>query len=513
MPIIVNSPFSGKPVKVRDEDVGRAIRDEENRIFYVIQRASGEGFYGAPTRKGSEKDEQRYDDLLDKVNRGEAFAKQQQQTTTMQVHDARGKKRKLSPVRVIAFLLLLGVLAFIAWYYVGGGEKMIQDFIDQQKPVEVEEVIIETPGQPPSEIDIKIEDGAADQTNLPPVEDSNTGNEPVSKGGMSSRLIETAEYVILAAPSKESIATVSAKAETDSDSNAEASSEAESKSKSDEKTESPPDDGDHDGDVKQNTSEGEEAAENAAFVVLPSGVKYWIDVEGEKEAKVAKAGDWVVVEYKAWLPGGVPVSSSTKYGPMEFVLWSGQALRGWDEAISGMKVGERRTLILPPELIENDSLMTRDENKKIENTLVSEVHLVDVKPGIGVKILKGGTGKMTRPGDIVSLDYEGKVRGAEEPFISKASAPGGKPLVFEIGKGQVIPGLELAATGMTVGEEREVLIPSYLAYGEKGFAPLIPKNAPLVYRIKLEKIERPEQKQEQKGPMKRGGGKLKKRVR
>ena len=33
MPIVINSPFSGKPVKIRDQDVGRAVKDEEGRIF------------------------------------------------------------------------------------------------------------------------------------------------------------------------------------------------------------------------------------------------------------------------------------------------------------------------------------------------------------------------------------------------------------------------------------------------------------------------------------------------
>src|SRR5690606_29595340 len=67
MPIVVHSPFSGRPVKIRDEDVGRAVRDEENRIFYVLERSDGSGHYGAPTRSGNPRDEQRYDELVAKM--------------------------------------------------------------------------------------------------------------------------------------------------------------------------------------------------------------------------------------------------------------------------------------------------------------------------------------------------------------------------------------------------------------------------------------------------------------
>ena len=50
MAITVDSPYSGKPVKVREQDVRRAVRDEEGRIFYVLPRPDGSGFFGSKTR-------------------------------------------------------------------------------------------------------------------------------------------------------------------------------------------------------------------------------------------------------------------------------------------------------------------------------------------------------------------------------------------------------------------------------------------------------------------------------
>ncbi|MEX0655546.1 MAG: hypothetical protein WD534_18930 [Phycisphaeraceae bacterium] len=109
MPLIVRSPYSGQPVKVRDQDLGRAIRDEQGRIFYVVPRSEGQGYYAAPTRKGSEKDEQRYLDLERKVaEQGEVARAVQQQA----LHDATGPGRPVSPIRLIVLVLIL--LAVIA---------------------------------------------------------------------------------------------------------------------------------------------------------------------------------------------------------------------------------------------------------------------------------------------------------------------------------------------------------------------------------------------------------------
>jgi FKBP-type peptidyl-prolyl cis-trans isomerase len=58
-------------------------------------------------------------------------------------------------------------------------------------------------------------------------------------------------------------------------------------------------------------------------------------------------------------------------------------------------------------------------------------------------------------------------------------------LDFEIGKQQVIKGLEVAVQHMDVGSLCEVTIPSCYAYKDVGLPPLIPPNAVLVYHIEL----------------------------
>jgi peptidylprolyl isomerase len=83
---------------------------------------------------------------------------------------------------------------------------------------------------------------------------------------------------------------------------------------------------------------------------LPSGLKI-IEVREGHGDQTAKAGDTVVVHYTGRLTNGKKFDSSRDRGePFSFKLGAGQVIRGWDEGIAGMKVGEQRKLIIPPDL-------------------------------------------------------------------------------------------------------------------------------------------------------------------
>ena len=81
----------------------------------------------------------------------------------------------------------------------------------------------------------------------------------------------------------------------------------------------------------------------------PSGLQYRDDQVGT--GAEAKAGDHAVVHYTGRLADGKKFDSSRdRNEPFEFALGAGMVIRGWDEGVQGMRVGGKRTLVIPPDL-------------------------------------------------------------------------------------------------------------------------------------------------------------------
>ena len=64
----------------------------------------------------------------------------------------------------------------------------------------------------------------------------------------------------------------------------------------------------------------------------------------------------------------------------------------------------------------------------------------------------------------------------------------GSEFAFTVGSGQTIAGFDQGVSGMKIGGKRTILIPSALAYGAAGRAP-IPPNSGLVFEVTLNKVE------------------------
>ncbi len=76
-----------------------------------------------------------------------------------------------------------------------------------------------------------------------------------------------------------------------------------------------------------------------------------IDTLSEGTGQAAEVGNKVFVHYTGKLEdGSVFDSSLTRGQPFSFTLGEGQVIRGWEQGILGMKVGEKRVLTIPPEL-------------------------------------------------------------------------------------------------------------------------------------------------------------------
>lgn len=90
------------------------------------------------------------------------------------------------------------------------------------------------------------------------------------------------------------------------------------------------------------------------YTTTESGMQYKITKEAPQDAAVPVAGQTVKAHYSGWLDGFESEkkfdSSRDRGRPFTFKVGTGQVIRGWDEAFSTMKVGERRNIVLPPRL-------------------------------------------------------------------------------------------------------------------------------------------------------------------
>jgi peptidylprolyl isomerase len=80
----------------------------------------------------------------------------------------------------------------------------------------------------------------------------------------------------------------------------------------------------------------------------PTGVYYIITKTGT--GNKPKAGDAVALNYKGMFLTGEIFDQSEGRGPLEFPVGTGRVIPGWDEQALDMKAGEKRTVIIPPEL-------------------------------------------------------------------------------------------------------------------------------------------------------------------
>jgi len=87
-------------------------------------------------------------------------------------------------------------------------------------------------------------------------------------------------------------------------------------------------------------------AKDAPTKKLQIGIKRRV----ENCAMKSRRGDLLHMHYTGTLVDGTEFDSSLERQPLTFTLGSGQVIRGWDQGLMGMCQGEKRKLVIPPEL-------------------------------------------------------------------------------------------------------------------------------------------------------------------
>jgi len=146
----------------------------------------------------------------------------------------------------------------------------------------------------------------------------------------------------------------------------------------------------------------------------------------------AKKGDKVKVHYHGKLTNGETFDSSAGREPLEFEIGSGSVIKGFDEGVSGMKVGEKKTINIPVD----EAYGERSEDMLIEFPKDRFPKDMEIKEGMQL-MMSNGTGQnipviVTEiKDDDVILDANHPLAGEELIFdIELVEIIGGKPLII-----------------------------------------------------------------------------------
>lgn len=102
--------------------------------------------------------------------------------------------------------------------------------------------------------------------------------------------------------------------------------------------------------------------------------------------------------------------------------------------------------------------------------------------GLRYVVEREGAGTPPQRGQSIRAHYTGRLL---DGSVFDSSVERGEPLEFPVGVGMVIAGWDEALLAMKPGEKRTLVIPHELAYGERGFPPVIPARATLVFEVEL----------------------------
>jgi len=117
-------------------------------------------------------------------------------------------------------------------------------------------------------------------------------------------------------------------------------------------------------------------AKSSAVTTTPSGLIYILT--RRSDGRHPRPGETVVVNYTGLLGNGVKFDSSLDRGqPFKFKLGAGRVIKGWDEGIEKLRVGDQATLIIPAQL----GYGTRGSGDVIppDSTLIFVVELIGIE--------------------------------------------------------------------------------------------------------------------------------------
>lgn len=261
------------------------------------------------------------------------------------------------------------------------------------------------------------------------------------------------------------------------------------------------------------------------FKKTDSGLYYKFHVQN-KDAVKPVIGDIVTVNMVYRIGDSVIFDSRTLQEPFRFPLDSASFDGDIFEGLAMMGEGDSATFIVPGDSLkrfgnlkdidsgamiffdvkmldvqpkaefekEMATMKAKEEAATAELRKVEEQDLAEYISKNNVKVaptesglyfisLKNGSGIMPEKGKIVEIHYTASKLDGTKIFSSRDEE--GKSIFFELGQNFEIPAIEEALLKMRPGGKSKLIVPSKLAYGDKGIRDYIPPCTPLVFELEL----------------------------
>ncbi|GIW73889.1 MAG: hypothetical protein KatS3mg103_0411 [Phycisphaerales bacterium] len=223
--------------------------------------------------------------------------------------------------------------------------------------------------------------------------------------------------------------------------------------------------------------------------------------EGDPEKEPLPDGAIAVVHTLGVLEDGTVFDSTFDAGQPVDVPLEQAAIEGWRKGVVGMRPGEVRQFVVPPELGfgEEGSPPVIPPNA----TLTFEVELLDWRPprtmsteflgepttleeGITIREIELGEGEPAKQGQLAIVHYIAQL---PDGTVVANTFDAGDMQVVPLDGSDPLPGLRKAIVGMKPGGIRRIELAPEQAFGQQGSPPVVPPNSPMVFEVQLVAVQ------------------------
>lgn len=219
-----------------------------------------------------------------------------------------------------------------------------------------------------------------------------------------------------------------------------------------------------------------------------------IEWENRTNINPIEATDLVMANFEARAMGRIYDHNRDAEKPLPLKLGVGQLIKGWEQALLQMSVGDKGRIMIPSALGygENGYLGKVPRNADI----IIEIEIVGkVKPQVlaeGVRVFKYESGpdanKIPVKNQTITFEYFTYKMGKKAGLYDNSYAKG-QPFAMKFENDNVVDGLHQGMAVLRSGDRAFIEIPTELAYGNKGLVDLVPPNTDIVFDVRIESIK------------------------